>query len=413
MEKIAIIGAGVSGLTCARLLSGKYDVKVFEKDSRPGGLIKCMRVNGSLYHLCGGHVFNSKRQDVLKWFWSLFDRNREFLKADRNSVVFMQDGNIVEYPVENHAYQFKEEMLRSFIKDLVCMARQGSVHPSNFEEFLKTRFGETLYHAYFQPYNEKIWDCDLKQIPLSWLKGKLPMPTVEEIIYNNIKKVEEKSFVHSSFWYEKSGGSQLIANRLAQGLDIIYNADIQNITYTLEKDWDVGGSRFDKVIFCGNLKGLPEILEGVDVGNAEDFISTLAYHGTTTCFCEIDQNPYSWCYLPSREYKSHRIICTGNFSPSNNAPGVSTGTIEFTDKISEDEIKQNLFLIPLQPKYITSHFNKFTYPIQNTETRANIHYLKEKLKPYGFYLTGRFADWEYYNMDAAMGAAMDTCKSFL
>jgi hypothetical protein len=236
------------------------------------------------------------------------------------------------------------------------------------------------------------------------------MPTLEEIIYNNIKKVEEKSFVHSSFWYEKSGGSQLIANRLAEGLDITYGAEVRNITH-MGKGWTVEGTRFDKVIFCGNLKALPQILEGVEVGNAADFISGLAYHGTTTCFCEIDRNPYSWCYLPSREYKSHRIICTGNFSPDNNAPGVSTGTIEFTDQISEDEIRQNLARIPLQPKYITSHFNKFTYPIQDSETRANIRHLKEQLEPYGLYLTGRFADWEYYNMDAAMGVAMDLCKN--
>jgi len=410
MQKVAVIGAGISGLTVAHLLEDRYNVTVFEKEATPGGLIRCKRINGSLYHICGGHVFNSKRQDVLKWFWSLFDRNKEFVKADRNSVVFLQDGNVVEYPVENHAYQFKEKMLQSFIKDLVQMAQQGEVHPSNFEEFLKTRFGETLYNAYFQPYNEKIWDCDLKQIPLSWLKGKLPMPTIDEIIYNNIKKVEEKSFVHSSFWYEKSGGSQLIANRLAEGLDIIYNADIQNITYILGKGWTVGGKRFDKVVFCGNLKELPKMLEGVDMGNAVDFISTLAYHGTTTCFCEIAPNPYSWCYLPSREYKSHRIICTGNFSSSNNAPGASTGTIEFTDNIFEDEIKQNLSLMPLHPKYITSHFSKFTYPIQNVNTRENIHCLKEKLKPFGFYFTGRFADWEYYNMDAAIGAAMDLCE---
>ena len=33
--------------------------------------------------------------------------------------------------------------------------------------------------------------------------------------------------------------------------------------------------------------------------------------------------------------------------------------------------------------------------------------LKDALSPYGFYFTGRFADWEYYNMDVAMGAAMD------
>ena len=89
MERIAVIGAGVSGMTTAHLLKDKANVIVFEKDNKPGGLIKCRRVNGNLFHTCGGHVFNSKRQDVLDWFWSKFNRDEEFSKADRNSVVFM------------------------------------------------------------------------------------------------------------------------------------------------------------------------------------------------------------------------------------------------------------------------------------------------------------------------------------
>ena len=36
-----------------------------------------------------------------------------------------------------------------------------------------------------------------------------------------------------------------------------------------------------------------------------------------------------------------------------------------------------------------------------------IQSLKKKLKEQGFYLLGRFAEWEYYNMDVAMGAALD------
>ena len=36
--------------------------------------------------------------------------------------------------------------------------------------------------------------------------------------------------------------------------------------------------------------------------------------------------------------------------------------------------------------------------------------LKDALALSGFYFTGRFADWEYYNMDVAMGAAMDLVK---
>lgn len=119
MKTIAIIGAGVSGLTVAHQLKDRYKVKVFEKESTPGGLIRCKRVDGNLYHLCGGHVFNSKRQDVLDWFWSKFDREEEFIKTDRNSVVFMEDGTQIPYPVENHIYLFDKEIQKHFIDDLL------------------------------------------------------------------------------------------------------------------------------------------------------------------------------------------------------------------------------------------------------------------------------------------------------
>ena len=68
MSRIAIIGAGISGLTVAQLLKKRHEVVVFEKEATPGGLIRCRRVNGNLFHICGGHVFNSKREDVLIGF---------------------------------------------------------------------------------------------------------------------------------------------------------------------------------------------------------------------------------------------------------------------------------------------------------------------------------------------------------
>ena len=68
MKKVAVIGAGISGLTAAQLLKDRYKVVVYEKDTLPGGLIKCKRVEGSLFHTCGGHVFNSKYTHVLIGF---------------------------------------------------------------------------------------------------------------------------------------------------------------------------------------------------------------------------------------------------------------------------------------------------------------------------------------------------------
>jgi protoporphyrinogen oxidase len=414
MKKVAIIGAGVSGLSTAHFLKDRYDVTVYEKEDCPGGLIKCRRVNGSLFHTCGGHVFNSKRADVLDWFWSKFVREKEFSKADRNSVVFMEDGTEIPYPIENHVYLFDHHVQKKFIADLVKMAGNAGVEPHNFEEFLKGRFGDTLYDMYFQPYNEKVWRRDLKQVPLSWLEGKLPMPTVAEMIFNNINHVKEKAFVHAIFWYEKENGSQYIADKLADELNIKYNAKVEQIKREGDK-WVILGEQFDLVIFCGNIKDMVKIIHGVDLASYLSEVDALEYHGTTAVFCEIDRNPYSWIYQPSRQNESHRVICTGNFAPSNNDEKIGadriTATVEFTDELSKEAILDNLTRIPLHPKYLDHHYNPYTYPIQDVYTREMIQSMKKELASADFYFTGRFADWEYYNMDVAMGAAMDLCMN--
>lgn len=241
------------------------------------------------------------------------------------------------------------------------------------------------------------------------------MPTVEEIIYNNIKKVKEKSFVHSTFWYEKIGGSQFIADRLSEGLDIRFSEPVDQLVFD-EGKWRVGASSelYDKIVFCGNIKLLPKMMKGVFLGQYSAQIDALDSHGTTSVLCKIDKNPYSWIYLPSEEYEAHRIICTGNFSPSNNADcHTMTGTVEFTDAISETEIEKNLAKMPLHPRYICHQYNPYTYPIQDKSTRQMIADLKQSLSSHNFFFTGRFADWEYYNMDVAMDAAMKTCREIV
>jgi protoporphyrinogen oxidase len=409
MKKIAIIGAGISGLSIAQLLKDRYEVTVFESAEKPGGLVKCERVEGNLYHPVGGHVFNSRRQDVLDWFWKFFERDTEFTKATRNAVVYL--GKPIGYPIENHIYQFDAATQKLIIADLLAIAKSEHPKPTNFEEFLRYRFGETLYNIYFKPYNEKVWKRDLSTVPLSWLAGKLPMPSVEEIIFNNFNKASEMTMVHSTFYYAKQNGSQFLVDRLAEGLDIRLDSEIKNLR-KFENKWDIEGVIFDKVIFCGNIKDIPNLISSsIDITNFIQSIEELEYHGTTSVLCEIDPNPYSWIYMPDKNHQSHRIICTGNFSETNNVAGKTTATIEFTDYMQKEAILDNLKKIPYFRKYITHKYTKFTYPIQDIETRKMINNIKNLSEPNGLYLLGRFAEWEYYNMDAAMGAAIDLCNT--
>ena len=412
MKRIAIIGAGISGLTVARMLQPDFDVTIYESEQKAGGLVRCEKIEGNLFHICGGHVFNTKHQDVLNWFWQYFDKENEFILAQRNSSIFMPSGQNIPYPIENYIYLLPKDFQEAIIRDLLQLSRTGQNTYDNFEEFLQKRFGDTLYHLYFKPYNEKIWKRSLHAVPIDWLEGKLPMPSIEEILYNNFNHIAEKQFVHSSFYYEQNGGSQFLVNRLAEGLDIRLSTPINHI-YFNEKTWSVNNEQYDAVVFCGNIRQLPFIIEGVDMQQWTGPLAELQFHGTTTVFCEIDPNPYSWIYLPNKEYQAHRVICTGNFAPSNNADGHMTGTIEFTDEISEDEIKRQLANIPLHPRYITHRYHPCTYPIQNKDTRSMIQSIKKEMASHQLFMTGRFVDWEYYNMDVAMLAAMRTCQTVL
>ena len=414
MKKVAVIGAGVSGLACAQLLKDRFAVRVFEKERLPGGLIACDQIKGSLFHKCGGHVFNTKNSRVADWFWSFFDRDKTFIKTKRHSSVYFDGVGFVDYPIENHVYQLDGEVQKRFIVDMMNIINNPSARPpENFDEFLLGRFGRTLYEMYFLPYNSKVWRRSLKQIPLSWLEGKLPMPTPEEMLISNEKHLEEEEFVHSTFYYPVDGGSQYIADSLSKGLDISYCSNVEKIAVGqgCVKVFCSGGAQemFDCLIFTGNVKTLNDVLVGINVEDMEPSIKMFEYHGTTSVFCSIDKNPYSWIYQPSARHESHRIICTGNFSEKNNGEGLMTGTIEFTDEIPEGEIRRQLSLMPLHPTYIAHQYNEFTYPIQHATTRTAIQNIKDRLSRFGIYLVGRFAEWEYFNMDAAIASAMRIC----
>ena len=108
---IIVVGTGISGLSISKMLANNCEVETIERSTKIGGLIKCDRINGNLFHRVGGHVFNSRNQEVLDWFWQYFDRDKEFLKATRNAKIKIFD-SLIGYPIENYLYQLLKDLNR-------------------------------------------------------------------------------------------------------------------------------------------------------------------------------------------------------------------------------------------------------------------------------------------------------------
>jgi protoporphyrinogen oxidase len=409
--RIAIVGAGISGVSAGKILKSKgRDVVIFEKASQPGGLVRCDRIGGHLFHRTGGHVFNAKDKEVLNWFWSQFDRENEFIPARRNAKIWM-NGKYIGYPIENYLYQLDKSEVIKILTDVLALQAKGYRDPfsyANFSDFLVGNFGETLFKMYFKPYNDKIWHSDLTQVPLHWLEGKLPMPDYRQLLLSNLLREEEKGMVHSTFYYPKSGGSQFIVDRLSDGLEIISNCPIHAITSKAGK-WLINNDQlFDRVIYTGDVRRLHSILELPDgeAANSVGLVQNLKSNGTSNILCETDDTDLSWLYLPGEETKAHRIIYTGNFSPTNNANTRKSCVVEFSGKVSEEDGIKELAALPGNLKALAYNYEPNSYVIQEKDTRVKIQDIKRTLEPMGFYLLGRFAEWEYYNMDKAIESAL-------
>lgn len=408
--KIAIIGSGISGLSIGRMLTGQHEVAIFEKENKIGGLIKCERVNDNLFHKVGGHVFNSKNQQVLNWFWSHFKRDSEFLKVKRNAKVFFNN-KIVGYPIENYLYMLEENVVTEIFSELIQLQTKPRKSPfefENFGSFLRYNFGDTLFELYFKPYNQKIWKVDLGTVSMEWLEGKLPMPDFEEMVLSNVLRKEEDQMVHSTFYYAREGGSQFIVDRLAQGLVIKTGTTVSEI-FVEDGKYRIGeDSGFDKIIYCGDIRKLPASVKSKLENSSVDmnYLEHLRSNGTSNLFCETDDIDISWLYIPEAFTKAHRIIYTGNFSESNNRGAKrKTCVVEFSGQVSFEQMVLEIKKLPGKLSPIAYNYEPNSYIIHDSSTRAAIANIKGILENENFYLLGRFAEWEYYNMDKCIEAA--------
>jgi protoporphyrinogen oxidase len=410
---IKIIGSGISGTSIGRMLRDKNDILILEKSKEPGGLIKCSQIDGVLFHMVGGHVFNSKNEKVLEWFWNIFDKENDFISAKRNAKILI-NGNYVGYPIENYVYQLPKELSENIFKNLlkIRLEQNNQAEPNNFKNYLIQSFGTELYDLYFGPYNNKIWRTALEDVPLEWLNGKLPMPRIDDILLSNLTRQEESNMVHSSFFYPKKNGSQYLIDKILDGTNIRLDYQVKEI-YLDNNKLNINNNEYiaDVIIYTGDIRALNQIIKIEDdsLKEALKSLESLESNGTTNILCYTDETDLSWLYIPESKFIAHRIIYTGNFSANNNGPsGRSTCVVEFSGKHEYEDVVEELKKLPGNLVPISHNFEKNSYIVHKQSTKKIVERVRSHLRRYNIFLLGRFAEWEYYNMDKCIESAFAT-----
>lgn len=407
--KIGVIGAGISGMSIARLLKDDFEVEVLEKFNKVGGIARTKDVGGKPYHINGGHCFNSKFDDVLDFvFNTVLDKGKWNYLPRKAKILFKN--NWVTYPIE---FSIKE--IDSFDTSLAFQITKEMFNASyekgkNLEEWFINHFGLTLAKEYFIPYNTKIWDIAPKNMDNVWIEDekqmKLPVPTKESFYKSLVGKITDK-MSHAAFYYPKTNNQNTFIEAIGEGIDILTNYDVKDITKE-NNQWIVNGEKkYDILINTSPLDLIPQILKNIPI-KALSCFNKLKYNKVTNIFWETDGSlDITWGYIPDPSIGFHRISNTGSIvQPKGNfCTTEAIGEIPY-DRLVEEGQKIPFLKKPLDYN-VTEHAYVF-FDLNYTQAKAGaISYLDSL----GIYSHGRFGEWEYYNMDVCIKRSIDLAKN--
>jgi protoporphyrinogen oxidase len=122
-------------------------------------------------------------------------------------------------------------------------------------------FGAGITKHFMAPYNEKLWNCDLKKLTAAWTAPFVPKPDADSILKYAYEKNEKDYGYNSSFYYPADTGCGHIINGFYKQLknSIIKNAAVSEIDYKNKTVFANGRYfRYDKLI---STQPLPELVK--------------------------------------------------------------------------------------------------------------------------------------------------------
>ena len=424
--KICILGAGISGVTLARLLAADgHQVVCLEKADRPGGLCRSRVTDGFTWDEAGGHILFSKNKEVLAWQQARARAVTDLCEIQRQTRILWHD-RFVPYPFENGVGHLTKEAIVDCMTGYVeayVRRQRGEPTPANFKDWIGWRMGDGFARHFMVPYNEKIWDCDLSTMTSSWVAGRVPEAPLRDVISSAVG-VDTDGYTHQSvFWFPREGGFEAMVHGTVQGggFTLRTGTAAERVTKVGSR-FAVDGEDFDLVVNTVPLPLIePHIAEIPEAIRAD--IRALQPISLVNVIIGVKVDapiaPLSWIYLPfAHQGFANRVTYFSNYSPDNAPPGHASFMAEVThrgditpDQAFVDELVANLARCGLfdRSQVVMTDWmdHRFAYIDQNLEFPARVARVREWFDTSGYITFGRFGRYDYHNSDQCIARAME------
>lgn len=416
-KKTIILGAGLTGLSCAYHLKKNY--QIFEKELFPGGLCRSIKTGGFTFDITG-HLLHLHDPYVEKLVRSFLKRN--ITTITRKAWIFSKN-SYTRYPFQAHTYGLPKKVAQQCLADYFAAQaklKRFKKPPPSFHDWIIRNFGAGIAKHFMIPYNEKLWCTSLHDLTTDWIQQFIPQPSVDEVLRGSLTDEDTTLGYNTTFLYPKKGGIQTLINAfLARVESPLIKSEAVRIRW-YDKRIEIAGKgpiMYDRLVSTMPLPQLIHCIHRVpadiiDAARSLRWVSVLNINLGLQRPSFTDRN---WIYFPEKDFPFYRVGFFSNLSKNLAPPGTTSLYIEIAHlpdkkpvlkKVLADTIKG------LKRADILRHEDKVlkinvipipcAYVVYDKNYRTAVEKIQTFLQSHGIISTGRYGGWKYSYMEEAI-----------
>ena len=207
-----IVGAGLYGAVFAReAANAGKSVLVIDKRSHIGGNVYTETVEGINVHVYGAHIFHTNNSEV----WNYVNQFAQFNRFT-NSPVANYKGQLYSLPFNMYTFnQMWGVVTPAEAQEKIQSQRSaaGITEPKNLEEQAISLVGTDIYEKLVKGYTEKQWGRPCAELPPFIIK-RLP-----------VRFTFDNNYFNALYQGIPMGGYTNLVERMLQGIEVRLNTD--------------------------------------------------------------------------------------------------------------------------------------------------------------------------------------------
>ena len=414
---IAIVGAGLSGLSTSYHLGHSEDAVIFESKDHYGGHIHSEYRDGFTWD-DGPHISFTSNEYVKQLFAEVVDG--DYIDLYITATNWFR-GHWIDHPAQTSLWQIPEPLRTQCLESFLEANDKPTTTPANYQEWLDQAMGPVFAANFPAAYTRKYWTLEPKQMDVDWIGSRILRPEREDVIAGAQGPLPESMYYVNtrSSRYPTNGGFWAYAHKLAAGANIQYGRQLEKVDLKKRVLSFADGStvNYERLVTTTNLRHFIGMVDHVpaEVRDAAEQLLSSQFWRVDVAVGHEARRPELWFYVYDEDKASVRISRTEAFAPSNAPKGktgiqvevygsvhkpLPTNGAKLAAKVVDELLEFGLVDSPESVESVAVKRVNTGQIIYDLNRREALKIVNGFLDKHGVERAGRYAEWKYLMTDA-------------